>query len=83
VAPLIEKHAYAPQKCLYLRSSSEPRVAIGLVVRCKHVGEASDLVNTTAEVPKPFIRINGRFAGCGESDSCYPAVEEAGRSGYV
>ena len=54
MAPLIEKRAYAPQKCLYLRSSSEPRVAIGLVVRCKHVGEASDLVNTTAEVPKPF-----------------------------
>ena len=31
-------------------------MAIGLAVRCKRVGEASDLGSTTVEVPKPFVK---------------------------
>ena len=31
-------------------------MVIGLAVRCKRVGEASDLGSTTVEVPKPFIK---------------------------
>ena len=31
-------------------------MTIGSVVRYKRVGEASALVSTTAEVPKPFVK---------------------------
>ena len=31
-------------------------MAIGLAVRRKRVGEASDLGSTTVEVPKPFVK---------------------------
>ena len=44
-----------PEKYLHLRLLSEPLVAIGLVVRFKRVGE-DNLGNTTAKVPKPFVK---------------------------